>query len=71
MAKLWGDMNALERLRHSADSIEYNYGANHPLAIAAKAGDLAAFRKAGAHITEMMDVGVVGIIDARDPEVVA
>jgi len=63
--KLWGDMDAHERLHAKRDYMAYNYGERHPLTVAAMAGDLAAFKVAGAHITEMMDVCVVGIIDAR------
>ena len=62
--KLWGDMGASERLYAKRDYMAYNYGDRHPLTVAAMAGDLAAFKVAGAHVTEMMDVCVVGIIDA-------
>lgn len=61
--KLWTDMTAAERLHSKRDYMAYNYGAQHPLTLASEAGDLAAFRKAGAHITEMMDTCVVAIID--------
>lgn len=66
MIKTWGQMNASERLAFSVGYIQYNYGNEHPLTVAAESGDIAAFRKAGAHITEMEDCVVVGIIDARD-----
>lgn len=65
-SKTWGEMTATERLAAKVGYIQYNYGPKHPLTKAAECGDIAAFRKAGTHITEMMDTVVVGIIDAAD-----
>lgn len=66
MTKAWGSMTASERMAAKLEYLQYNYGHDHPLVVAAAAGDIAAFRDAGAHITEMMDCVVVGIIDAPD-----
>lgn len=63
---LWGDMTASERMASKLDYLSYNYGDNHPLVIAARAGDIDSFRMHAAGITELMDVAVVGIVDARD-----
>lgn len=59
-------MIAAERMRASIGYLQYNYGLDHPLTRAAERGDIAAFRAAGRHVTEMMDARVVEIIDAPD-----
>lgn len=71
MNKLWGDMDAAERLTASIGYLEYNYGEQHPYAKAARAGDLRAFRNLTKHVSEMADVRITGIVDARDPQQVA
>ncbi|WP_413460735.1 hypothetical protein [Herbaspirillum huttiense] len=58
-------MTALELMKSKLPYIQFNYGKEHPLTIAAQTGDVEAFRAAGAHITEMMDTTVVAIIDAK------
>lgn len=63
---LWGNMTATERLASKRDYLSYNYGEDHPLTVAAHAGDIDAFRAHASHITELMDTTVVGIVDARD-----
>ncbi|MDS9770472.1 hypothetical protein [Pseudomonas aeruginosa] len=59
-------MTTLQLLTARLAYIQYNYGKGHPLTVAAECGDVAAFRSASAHITEMMDAVVVSIVDARD-----
>lgn len=59
-------MTATERLAKNLGYIQYNYPRNSPIRIAAEAGNINAFRLAARHITEMMDIGVVEIVDARD-----
>lgn len=43
--------------------LDYNYGRNHPLTIAAERGDLATFRQHSRHITQMMDIRVADLCD--------
>lgn len=42
---------------------EHNYGGNHPLTSACRAGDVAAFLLAAARITYNMDIGVATVAD--------
>ena len=65
-AMMWSDMTASERLAASVDYLDFNYGPRHPYTVAARHGDLAEFRKITAHVTELMDVKIVSIVDARD-----
>lgn len=44
--------------------LSYNYGAKHPLTIAAKAHDIPAFKAASKHFTENDSVSVCRIADA-------
>lgn len=59
-------MTASERLASKREYLSYNYGDEHPLTLAARAGDIASFRERAAHITELMDTTVVAIVDAAD-----
>lgn len=59
-------MTAQQLLANRLAYIQYNYGKDHPLTVAAERGDIAAYRSAGAHFTEMMDVVVASIVDAHD-----
>lgn len=59
-------MTAPQLLANLLAYIQYNYGKDHPLTVAAEREDIAAFRSAAAHITEMMDAVVVSIVDAND-----
>lgn len=68
MSKIWGQMNAAERLASKIDHIAYSYGEKHLLTIAARRGDLDAFTHAGSHITQDMDVTVTSIIDKHYSE---
>lgn len=63
--KTWHEMSAKERLCAKVGYFEYGYGGDHPLTLAARAGDIEAFRRAATHITEMDDTCVVAICDAR------
>lgn len=44
--------------------LSYNYGANHPLTVAAKTHDIDGFFAAGRSFTEDQSVGVCRIVDA-------
>ncbi|RNF58305.1 hypothetical protein EFK68_02610 [Pseudomonas aeruginosa] len=68
MSKIWGHMNAAERLASKIDYLVYNYGEAHLLTAAARRGDLDAFTNAGAHITQDMDISVTSIIDKHHAE---
>ncbi|MBI6603248.1 hypothetical protein YA0848_21910, partial [Pseudomonas sp. S4_EA_1b] len=50
MSKIWGHMNAAERLASKIDYLAYNYGEEHLLTVAARRGDLDAFTNAGAYM---------------------
>ena len=43
--------------------LDYNYGRQHALTVAAELGDMAGFLEAGRHATEMTDVVVAGLCD--------
>lgn len=64
--KLWGDMDASERLAASVGYLEYNYGFDSPIALAARIDDLRQFRRLTSHVTEEMDARVVAIVDATE-----
>ncbi|EPG9350388.1 hypothetical protein ACKU3Z_031555 [Pseudomonas aeruginosa] len=68
MSKIWGHMNAAERLASKIDYLVYNYGEAHLLTVAARGGDLDAFTNAGSHITQDMDFAVTSIIDKHHAE---
>ncbi|MBB4867415.1 hypothetical protein HNP46_006328 [Pseudomonas nitritireducens] len=68
MSKNWNELHSAAELAEylKSQGLDYclvNYGEGHALTKAAEAGDLEAFRAAGASITALQDVKVAGLVD--------